>query len=168
MLQASFRFNNLTANLKAQLSEDIGRVVNAPIISTQNNMAANIQVSRQIPYFVTQTTIDNGTVVNNVTPQFLYVDTYLDVTPRINGDGTITMSLSPQVSDVGNIVTGPDGQQIPETRDQSLFTQRRVANGETIVIGGFIRKNDGSSSNKVPILGDLPLIGNLFKTINRK
>lgn len=164
---AAFSVGNLTAVMAAELTQSVGRVVNAPIISTINNMEASIQITRSIPYFVTTTTIDNGTVVTNSSPEFIDIDSFLSVTPRINGDGTITMYLSPQVSDTGNIVTGPDGQVIPEARDQSLTTVRRVGNGETIVLGGFIRKNETMSYSKIPILADLPIIGQLFKTSNR-
>jgi type II secretory pathway component HofQ len=77
------------------------------------------------------------------------------------------MILRPGVADTGAIVTGPDGNAIPEQRTQELFTQRRVANGETIVVGGFIRKNNSESYQKIPVLGDLPLVGSLFRTVNK-
>ncbi len=162
-----FSVGNLTAKMAAELSTNVGRVVNAPIISTINNMEASIEITRSIPYFTTTTTSDNGTVITNSEVNFIDIDSYLDVTPRINGDGTITMFIDPQVSDTGNIVTGPDGEVVPEERDQSLSTMRRVGNGETIVLGGFIRKNETMSYNKIPILSDLPLIGQLFTVSNK-
>lgn len=160
-----FATGNLTAQLKTQLSTDIGRVINAPIISTINNQNAYISINTVIPYWVTiATVVGDNNVINNSTPQFITIDTHLDVLPRVNGDGTITMILRPGVADTGNVITGPDGSQIPEQRNQELFTQRRVANGETIVVGGFIRKNESNSIQKIPILADLPIVGSLFRT----
>ena len=73
----------------------------------------------------------------------------------------------PQVADVGQNVTGPDGESIPEQDQQTLMTTRRVANGETIVVGGFIHKDDSSNVQKIPILADLPIIGSLFKATSK-
>lgn len=160
-----FASGNLTASLKAQLTQDIGRVINSPIISTINNQNAVISINQMIPYWVTvNTVVGDNQIIQQSNPQFITVDTHLNVLPRVNGDGTITMYLEPGVSDTGQIVSGPDGSQIPEQRTQQLVTQRRVANGETIVIGGFIRKNETNSIMKIPILGDLPLVGSLFRT----
>jgi len=156
---------NLTAQLKAQLTRDVGRVINAPIISTINNQAAYLMIQTIIPYWVSvATVVGTGNVVQQSTPQFLQVQTELMVLPRVNGDGTITLQLSPQIADTGTNVTGPDGTVIPQQTTQSLYTQRRVANGETVVVGGFIRKNDSDSIQKIPILGDLPIVGSLFRT----
>ncbi|MGC8861989.1 MAG: FecR domain-containing protein [Armatimonadota bacterium] len=163
-----FATGNLTAQLKTQLTSDVGRVINSPIISTINNQMAYISINRIIPYWVSiATVVGDNNIINQSTPQFIEINTELQIMPRVNGDGTITMTLSPQVSDTGQQIRGPDGTVIPEERQQSLFTQRRVANGETIVCGGFVRKNDTSSVAKVPILADLPIIGSLFQTTSR-
>jgi type II secretory pathway component GspD/PulD (secretin) len=162
-----FATGNLAASLKTQLTSDVGTIINSPIISTINNQNASISISTVIPYWTSYATVTDTTVVNNSYVNFIDVDTHLDILPRVNGDGTITMILRPGVSDTGNVVTGPNGETIPEERTQELFTQRRVANGETIVVGGFIRKNDSESYQKIPVLGDLPLVGSLFRTVSR-
>ncbi len=163
-----FATGNLTAVLRTQLTTNIGTVVNSPIISTINNMPATIEINQQIPYWQSMATVvgDNN-VINQSYVNYLDVSTRLLVTPRVNGDGTITMQLQPQVEDTGSLYTGPDGTVIPETRGQALTTMRRVANGETIVVGGFIRKNDSQSFKKVPVLSSLPLVGSLFRTVNK-
>jgi len=159
-----FATGNLTATLRAQLTRDVGRIINSPIISTINNQNAYISINNQIPYWTTYNTVTGtGQIIEQANVNFITIDTHLDVLPRVNGDGTITMILRPGVADTGNVITGPDGTQIPEQRTQELFTQRRVANGETIVVGGFIRKNDSTSVTKVPVLGDLPIVGSLFR-----
>ncbi len=157
---------NLTAQMEAQLTNDVGRLINSPIISTINNQMAYISISTVIPYWISMATVvgTGNSIIQQSTPQFITVETFLDVMPRVNGDGTITMTLSPQIADTGNNVTGPNGEVIPEQTEQTLYTQRRVGNGETIVVGGFIRKNDSDSVQKIPILGDLPIVGSLFRT----
>jgi type II secretory pathway component GspD/PulD (secretin) len=95
----------------------------------------------------------------------LTVATYLRVLPRVNADNTITLTLSPQVSDAGTIYRDPTGNsEIPATTSQALNTTRRVMNGETIVVGGFIRKNESTNITQIPLLGSLPLIGPLFRS----
>jgi len=164
-----FATGNLTAQLKTQLTNDVGRIINSPIISTINNQNAYISINTLIPYWVSiATVVGDNNIINQSTPNFISIDTHLDVLPRVNGDGTITMILRPGVSDTGAQVTGPDGTSIPEERTQELFTQRRVANGETIVIGGFIRKEDSNSIQKIPVLADLPFVGSLFRTTAKK
>lgn len=164
-----FATGNLTAQLRTQLTSDVGRIINAPIISTINNQNAYISINTIIPYWVSiATVVGDGNIINQSTPQFINIQTHLDVLPRVNGDGTITMILRPGISDTGAQITGPDGTSIPEQRTQELMTQRRVANGETIVVGGFIRKEDSNSIQKIPVLADLPIIGSLFRTTAKK
>ncbi len=112
------------------------------------------------PY--TETT-QTGNITRSI-PQEIYYESSLNVMPQINGDNSITLTMQPQISDQSGIARSPDGQELPKTTTQYLSTARRVMNGETIVVGGFIKKNDNASGTKVPILGDLPLIGRLFRT----
>src|SRR5262249_38345771 len=90
------------------------------------------------------------------------VFTGLTVTARINGDESISMFVIPQVSDIVGTVTGPDGTTAPVVSQQGIAVNRRIRNGESMVIGGLITKKDQQSTPKRPLLGDLPLIGNLF------
>ncbi len=161
---------NLTASLRAELTRASGKTINAPIITMLNNEVGQISIERVIPYW-TSTVIANtsGNAGNTVAYDVneLRVSTGLSVLPRVNGDGTITLTMAPQVEDTGRIFSGPDGTEIPETRSQSIAIRRRVMNGETIVCGGFIRKNDTFSETKIPILGDLPIVGPLFRSTQR-
>jgi len=161
---------NLAASLRTELTRTSGKIINSPIISTINNEYAEISVGSVIPYWTTVWTPQGAglgyiqtTQVNSLT-----VSTYLRVLPRVNGDGTITLTLMPSVQDTGVIYTSPDGKtSIPETRFQTLYTRRRVLNGETIVVGGFIRKDESVSRTEIPILGSLPLIGQLFASTSK-
>lgn len=155
---------NLTAQLKAELTSSVGRIINSPIISCTNNMDAYISIGKEIPYWTGSTTTTNNVTSQTYAVDFITIDTSLEVTPRVNGDGSITMYLMPNVNGQGVDYKGPDGTTIPEQTSQELETERRVQNGETIVVGGLITKKENSGYQRVPLLADLPLIGSLFRT----
>lgn len=158
---------NVMANLRTQILSNKAKLVNAPIISTLNNIPANISISKQIPYWTSYATSTGDNLVTQQQLQMLQIQTNLMVIPRINGDGSITCTLSPQVADQGEMYTGPDGTEVPAVNQQSLYTTRRVMNGETIVVGGIIRKTENNSSTGIPLLKDLPIIGPLFTNRNK-
>jgi general secretion pathway protein D len=159
---------NVTSRMRTQLLEGFGKVVNAPIIRTLNNQPAAIFSSVQTTIFINQI-IGNGSgsVIVSPQPVSLNISTGLVVAPRINGDGTITLSLSPQIQDFGQLQRGPDGQEIPDVLSQQINVVARVKNDETIVLGGLTRKSDQGSEARVPILADLPIIGQFFRSTTR-
>ncbi|HVT13918.1 MAG TPA: hypothetical protein VHE55_16770 [Fimbriimonadaceae bacterium] len=159
---------NVTARMRTQLLEGFGKVVNSPIIRTLNNQPAEVASNVQTVIFINQVVGNgNGSVI--VVPQAypLQVSTDLRVAPRINGDGTITLALSPQIQDFGQVRRGPDGQEIPDIDGQFINVVARVKNDETIVLGGLTRKSDQGSEARVPILADLPIIGQFFRSTTR-
>jgi type II secretory pathway component GspD/PulD (secretin) len=87
------------------------------------------------------------------------------VTPRINADGTITLALFPQVSTVGRVRVG--ARDLPRFDTQFVFTVRRIRNGETMVLGGLVTRSDNSATTRVPLLSDLPVIGQFFRGRDR-
>ena len=134
----------------------------APLVTTTNNVPAQINVAQQIPYTTTSTVLNgSGTGATNTATQFLTINTGLAVSPRINSDDTITLSLAPQISDISGAALGNGA---PPTVTETLTTLRTVRNGETMVIGGLVRKSETHSQSRVPILSSLPLIGGLFRT----
>ena len=112
-----------------------------------------------------------GTGGNGITiPQINIVDipTSLFVIPRINGDDTISMSVLTQVQEIVSQIPNPAGGTIPIVSSAIVPVQRRIRNGETMVIGGLVKKNDRQSVKKVPVLADLPLIGQFFQSRNNE
>ncbi|MFI5384975.1 MAG: type II secretion system protein GspD [Fimbriimonadales bacterium] len=159
---------NVTSRMRTQLLEGFGKVVNAPIIRTLNNQPAAILSSVQTTIFINQIVgTGGGTVIVSPQPVPLNISTGLIVAPRINGDGTITLALSPQIQDFGQLRRGPDGQEIPDVLAQQINVVARVKNDETIVLGGLTRKSDQGSEARVPILADLPIIGQFFRSTTR-
>jgi general secretion pathway protein D len=96
----------------------------------------------------------------------LTATTFLTVTPRINGDQTITVFLNPSLQGFGQLKRGPDGQEIPDILQQTISVVARVRSGETIALGGLTNKVDNYSQSRIPILSDLPIIGQLFRGRN--
>jgi general secretion pathway protein D len=156
----------LVANLRAQLSQGRGRVVNAPIVVTQNNSPATVVFSTT-DYVEQQFVVFNqaGQPTTFTQPIPIPVPTQLTVTPRINADGTITLALFPQVSTVGRVRVG--ARDLPRFDTQFVFTVRRIRNGETMVLGGLVTRSDNSATTKVPLLSDLPVIGQFFRSRDR-
>jgi general secretion pathway protein D len=161
----NYATGNLVTQLRTSLSEGRGRLVNAPIATTMNNIPVTLTLGRQIPV-ITQGVVfgqgGGGITVPQITPVF--VTSGLTCVPRINNDDTITMLVAPQIQDIVGEVPNPAGGTIPIFTFQSIVVSRRVKDGETIVIGGLISKNDRSSTRKVPLLGDLPFIGQFFQS----
>jgi type II secretory pathway component HofQ len=163
----NYATGNVSMRLRTSLSEGTGKVVAAPIIRTLNNQLAQIQSSISTTVFYNTQTVSNGTVISFPNQFTLTASTGLAVAPRINEDNTITVSLSPQVQSFVGFSTGPDGQQIPNLANQSINVVARVKNGETIVLGGLNQKNESESQNKVPILAELPIIGQFFRETSK-
>lgn len=149
--------------LGALMKEGKARLVNAPRVTTYNNYPAYISVTQDIPYWYPETTLTQfGGTQTTWVPDLISVGTYLTVTPTVNGDGSVTCYITPSVSEVVGFVTGPTGT-LPQTSTRDMDTIARVMSGETLVIGGLIRKSISTQNVKVPFLSELPLIGGLFK-----
>lgn len=158
---------NIQTRMRALLQTGRGRVVQAPIVRTLNNQPATVVSQIQTWIFLTQVVAtQGGTVITVPQPVQIPINTGLSVAPRINDDGTITMFLQPQVTDLGQIRRGPNGEEIPDILTQLISVVARVKNGETIALGGLTRKSDTGSESKIPILGDLPIVGQFFRSRN--
>jgi general secretion pathway protein D len=159
----NYATGDVSARLRTSLSEGTGKVVAAPIIRTLNNQPASIASQITTYFFYNLTTVSNGTVITTPQPQALNASTFLSVAPRINNDDTITLYLSPQIQNFVGFSEGPDGEQIPNTSTQSINVVARVKNNQTIVLGGLNQKNESETQNKVPVLAELPIIGQFFR-----
>jgi type IV pilus secretin PilQ/predicted competence protein len=131
------------------------KLISRPHVTTQNNFPATIQQGTQIPV---QTNVNN-----TITTQFISFALNLTVTPQITAAGTILLNVNVTNSqpDFARAVNG-----IPSVASQSATTQVLVPDGATAVIGGILVDNDSVNIRQVPGLGNLPLIGNLFKETN--
>ena len=138
--------------LSAMESDGKGKILSSPRIVTGDQQKAMIEAGVQVPY---RSVSSNGTNV-----QFKDAVLSLAVTPRITPDGRVLMELEIKKDepDWSRAVAGE-----PPIDKKLVKTNVLVANGETAILGGVYEQNDKSVITKVPLLGDLPIIGNLFK-----
>jgi len=137
-------------------------VVSSPQLMVLDNQTARLQVGDQVPILsqTSSSTINPDSVTNSVT----YVDTgvILEVTPRVNASGLVTLDIALDVSDA--IFTETSGIDSPTIQQRSILTTVAVQSGETVALGGLIRERSTESVSGIPVLMDIPLLGNLFKT----
>jgi len=157
----AYASGNAVAALRAAATKNTSNILQAPMITTSNNQPATIQAFLTTTIFVNQQVITAFGSFTQTLPIQIPVQSGLNVTPHINGDGTISMFLTPQLSSF-RVVPGVGTQPGFETTTQFLTTFRRLKNGETMVIGGFITNREDKNETRVPLLSDLPIIGNLF------
>jgi general secretion pathway protein D len=139
-------------------------VVSSPKVLTLNNRPATLQAGDQVPVIVQSATsvVDaaNPTIVNSV--QFRDTGVVLKVTPRIGKGGAVFIDISQEVSDaVPTITSGIDSPTIQQRRIASSVA---IQDGETVALGGMIRSNVTTDESGVPVLKDVPVFGNLFKS----
>ena len=150
----------LNATLTAAASEGKAKILSEPKIATLNNQAANINVTTQIPY-VTSNVASTG--VQTQTVSYVTTGIRLTVTPSINADGRITLLVNPDVSQPSATAAGSTQTGAPAVDSRNATTTVLVRDGETIVIGGLITDTLQDVISKVPLLGDIPILGWLFK-----
>jgi len=146
----------LDAIITAAETEGEARILSKPRVTAQNNTQATITQGSQIPIPVTQ----NFTT----TVQFQTAALQLTVTPRVTAVGTILLNIHVEnnIPDFSRLV-----EDIPSIQTSEAITQVMVPNGGTTVIGGIYVQSDSDSEDRVPGLGSIPLIGNLFKSSSR-
>lgn len=143
--------------LNALQSDTRYKVLSTPRIFTSNNVKAEIDVSQQVPYITSQQTSTIGGLL--ATYDFKTVGVVLTVTPRITSAGQVSMDVVQSADDLQGFTT----YNAPIINHRQASTSVTVKDGETVVLGGIIRSTTNLTDNKVPILGDIPLLGNLFK-----
>jgi general secretion pathway protein D len=158
---------NIQTRLRTFLQEGQGTTVSSPIVRTMNNQTATVQQGIQTTIFIPQTVLNQTTATTIYIPFPIFAQNNLSVRPRINDDGTVTMLLNPFIQQIGQIRRGPDGSAIPDIANQSISVAARVRSGDTIVLAGFTQKQDTGTSTKFPVLGDLPIVGQFFRSTSR-
>jgi len=152
----------LTAELSALESSGEGEVVSQPKVITGDKQKAVIKSGQEVPY-------QEGAASGATTTAFKEAVLKLDVTPNITPDDRILLDLVVNQDSVGELVPSGNGGLIPTIDTTELTTQVLVGNGETVVLGGVFENEESITVEKVPLLGDIPYVGRLFKsTANRQ
>ena len=147
-------FGSTDATLQALETANKANIISNPRITTVNNREASVVVGKQIPLIVQD-------FAGNAVTQLTTIGIKLSVTPHINTGNRITMDVHPEVSDLASQATVQGGIIINTTMAD---TRVMVNDGETAVIGGLIRSNESTLKRGIPVLMDIPLLGNLFRS----
>jgi general secretion pathway protein D len=141
-------------------------VLSRPYILASDNQLATITVGQTVPY-VTGSTVSGNTGGVTNTVNYSNVGILLDVIPHINPDGMVILDVAPQVSALldSRIQISAD-IQAPVFSNRSAQTRIAVENNQTVVIGGLMQDQKNSIVSKVPLLGDVPWLGQLFRSTN--
>lgn len=142
--------------LSALQAEGKGEVVSSPHVITANQQKAHIEQGVEIPY-------QNAASSGATTVQFKKAVLSLDVTPQITPDNRVLMQIEVHKDSVGQTVQTANGGSVPSIDTRQVNTQVLVDNGDTVVLGGIYETNVTNSVSKVPLLGDIPLLGFLFR-----
>ena len=140
----------------------IGKVLANPSVIAIDGQQAEISLTEDYPYISARDQAGNVTWSSeNVGPKLIF-------TPRVGRDGFVNLKLDIQTGDVIDTMTSSTGEQMPRTSSRSVKTEIRVREGMPFVVGGLFRENTSRQVLKIPILGDIPLIGDLFRTRSRE
>ena len=146
--------------LSAAQAEDRGEVISSPRVITANQKEATIEQGTEIPY---QESASSGAT----TVSFKKAVLSLKATPQITPDNRIILDLSVKKDSIGTIVVTSGGVNVPSIDTRTITTQVLVNDGQTVVLGGILETTHRNSVTKVPYLGDIPILGNVFKTTTK-
>jgi type IV pilus assembly protein PilQ len=151
---AANRFLNL--ELSALEADGKGQIISSPRVLTEDKKVAVIEQGIELPY---QTATSSGATAIT----FKKANLRLEVTPQITPDGNVVLDV-----DVSKDSKGEQTQAGFSINNQHVNTRTMVENGGTVVLGGIYQQSESTNVNKVPFLGDVPLLGHLFKTTSRE
>jgi type IV pilus secretin PilQ/predicted competence protein len=156
--------------IDALIRDGNARVLANPKIATLNGKEANMLIGQRIPFVVSQTVFAGGGAAPTQRVEKEEVGIKLKITPLINADGYITTEITPEVSSV----TGFTGENadLPIVATRQATTTVRLKDGNSVIIGGLLSEDKSTTVTKVPLLGQIPLLGYLFQrqsiTVSKK
>lgn len=167
---ASINIRDFTAFVDAFATQGKVNVLSSPRVVAMNNEPAVMRVGTQDVFFVTTSQVDatTGRILQTVvTPQSITEGVVLSVTPQISAEGIIHMSINPSITERTGQATSRFGDTVPIISVRETDTLVRIQEGETIVIAGLMQDRSSIDKTKVPIIGDTPIVGGLFRREER-
>jgi Flp pilus assembly secretin CpaC len=166
--------NHWRAQIKALITSRQAEILSRPSVLTLNNRQASIRVGEDIPIATSVTGTFGGDKIS-FDFQYIPVGILLNVRPRISSDGEevsmqIDAIVSAQVPGEDLVIVDNNGDELaraPRIASRRVQTQTRIANNTPFIIGGLVSKDTIELEEKVPLLGDIPIIGNAFKSTTR-
>ncbi|HQX92178.1 MAG TPA: secretin N-terminal domain-containing protein [Thermomonas sp.] len=153
----------LDVELSAIQTQGRGEVISNPRIVTSNQKEAVIRQGKEIGYL----TVSGGQGGNVPTVQFKEALLELKVTPTITNDGRVFLNMGVKKDELDGMVSLGSFGSVPQIAKREVNTAVLVEDGQTVVIGGVYEFSDTTELSKVPFLGDIPVLGNLFRNKNR-
>jgi general secretion pathway protein D len=156
--------DDIFIQLEAAASESRVNVIQKPRIQTSHATPASIFIGSTVPYV--SSTYYGGGYAGGPSSSFqqLRVGIGLNVTPFINADGLVVMKIDETIDEISGSTAITGVGDVPNTTSRTLSAEVAVHDGETIILGGFIRNSETKSKSGVPILKDIPLLGYLFRS----
>jgi general secretion pathway protein D len=151
---------DFSVTLNALAEDRRNRLLANPRVATLDGRPATIFIGDEVNYVKLIQQTPQGA---NVQTDSVQAGIILRVLPRVHEDNSITLHIQPEVSVITGFLEVPGGGRLPQLARRNTDTTIRVNNGETVVIGGLIREADIKTIQKVPLLGDLPFLGYLFR-----
>ena len=141
---------------RAVEEKGLGKTLASPSVITLDGEEAEVRLTEDYPYISERDDAGNATwATKTVGPQ-------LKMTPKVGRDGVITVKLEIETGEVLEMIRGSTGEQMPRTSTRSVSNQVRVRDGEPFVVGGLFRDNQTKNRVRIPVLGQLPILGELF------
>jgi len=160
---------NFAAVLRALRGDSTTNIIATPSIVTMDNQAAEIKVAQEVPFVTGQYTNSGGNVSNNLNPfqtiQRQEVGTILKITPQINEGDAVMLKIEQESS---SIAATSSGAVDLVTNKRTISTTVLIEDGGTVVLGGLIQDSQTGGEQRVPFLGRIPLVGEVFRTRSAK
>jgi len=164
-----FKFNDgisqvfaLGAKLDLLKQNGAAHILSEPSVLCTNNKEASIQVgqTRSILTQAQQSTQGQGNIINNYSREDIGIT--LKVKPRLSSNNKVTLEIEAEIEDI--LPGSGSAADRPTTTKRKVVTNAIVNNGETIILGGLMKNAGGKNSTKIPVLGDIPILGALFRS----
>ncbi len=155
-------FLQWSASIRALAQKGRARILSNPSVTVLDGRQTSLHTGETYYYEVAVAAATTGGIVKDI--RTFDVGISLNVTPRINDDKTVTLTIAPAVA----ALSGTSEFALPVVTERTVVTSVRVKNGETAVIAGLITDEEQITVKKIPFLGDIPLLGELFKHTERR
>jgi type IV pilus assembly protein PilQ len=160
MVLGKVSLDQMNASLEILATRGNSRVLANPRTVTLDNQTARISMGVEVPLREINKDAQTGEITYTWKTRSIPIK--LEVTPHVTSDGRVTMSVKPSVEAITGWVGSADDQQ-PIVAKREAETQVTVSDGEVVVIGGLVKDEETRTVGKIPLLGDIPLLGHLFK-----
>ncbi|EHM09905.1 type II secretory pathway, component HofQ [Thermanaerovibrio velox DSM 12556] len=151
----------IDAGIRALETADKGKALASPSVVVADGKEAKIALTENVKYISARDQAGNPTYSEEK------VGPSMEFLPVVGRDGFITIKMTLKTGEITKYIKGGLGEQVPQTSTREVTSYVRVRDGEPFVVGGLFRNSDKYSEYKIPVLGDIPLLGELFKSRSR-